>query len=136
MGAGGTGIFEDDTAIDFLYDLLEIEEPIPEMEAIFATIETDKYIEMDDGSATLVSAAILAHWHSEHQIDVDATTRFEEWLIEHKQPVSEVLRKRAVKALRRIEGNESELCELWADSDDYTEWRRGVKKIIVSLERP
>src|SRR3712207_3911326 len=59
MGAWGTGLFEDDAALDFMADVTEAEEPKELIRQAFETAIESDYLETDDGNAVIVAAAFV-----------------------------------------------------------------------------
>ena len=58
MGAWGTGIFDDDTALDFLNEVADSKNPLKIMKQALEQVRTAEYVEYDAGQGVLVTAAI------------------------------------------------------------------------------
>ena len=74
MGAWDYGVFDDDAAYDALYDLMESEDIIDDMEEYFDNIMQEEYINLDDGYYALISAAVIdsvindAHYECDNDV--------------------------------------------------------------------
>ena len=59
MGAWGTGIFDDDTACDFLSELAGSKQPLDLMKRVLKDAPGSEYLEYDAGQGVLVSSAVI-----------------------------------------------------------------------------
>ena len=60
MGAWGLGIFDNDSALDWVYDLVESTGTTVLREAFDNVINGEEYIDVDFGSAAVAAASIIA----------------------------------------------------------------------------
>lgn len=123
MGAWGSGILDDDTALDALEELKASSEIIADMEKYLdAAIEAD-YVEYEDAQYALASAAIVdgvingtPYWCGDEDL-LDWT---------HSKQCSDFLplKSKAVKAIDAVLSDGSELRELWEENDAlYDAWK-------------
>ncbi|ADU92507.1 DUF4259 domain-containing protein [Taylorella equigenitalis] len=134
MGAWGVGIFEDDMAYEFSNQIEE--NAIQFFKTSFEdAIETD-YLEKDEAYAVLISAAYLDNYFygTQYENDFDEedglsnVNNFQELYVGTSL---EELKPYAEKALGVVLGDNSELNELWQESEeDYPLW----KENIISLK--
>ncbi|WP_010275933.1 DUF4259 domain-containing protein [Paenibacillus senegalensis] len=127
MGAWGYGIFENDTVLDWIEDLLETQDLSLITEAIEMALD-DSEIESYTAEIALGAIEILAALqdrpgHEEYDEDL------EDWIDRHKGQGKELL-VLSQKAVEKIL-SESELRELREESEGFEEW----VKIIKELER-
>jgi hypothetical protein len=129
MGTWGHGFFEDDSALDFMADLEESDNPKDVIKEVFESAINSDYLESDEGTAIIVAAAYV-----DRQTN---GTRFSPSTYIHPLSVdtfpernTEIdlsdLRSAAVGALERVLSNRSELKELWEESGELGEWEAGV----------
>ena len=134
MGAWGTGLFENDDALDFAGDVVErgglalVENVLEELLDM-----SDEYIEAPDAEQVLVAAEIVAALAGRPAAEYP--DELAEWLDELDAVPDAALVDTARRAVQRVLTPPSELLELWeeAGEDDYAEWRVGVEAIAARL---
>ncbi len=134
MGAWGTGLFENDDALDFAGDVVErgglalVENVLDEILDM-----GPEYLEAPDAEQALVAAEIVAALAGRPAPDYP--DELAEWLDELDAVPDEALVDTARRAVQRVLTPPSELLELWeeAGEDDYAEWRVGVESIAARL---
>lgn len=130
MGAWGKGPFDNDSALDWLADVEELEPDEAVLDALEAVRGVD-YIEVDEGSAAVAAAAVLLAAMRREALDAH----------EHAARMAAVLkpsaalREAAVGALDAVMGEGSELAELWHEAGEPNEWRDETKALRDALER-
>ncbi|MDQ8739321.1 DUF4259 domain-containing protein [Paenibacillus sp. LHD-38] len=131
MGAWGTGIFENDDVLDWKAELIESEG----LEFINETLETvidEDYLEVDLASNAVGAIEILAALQGKPGEELKNESSYveglKEWIELHKGQGKSLLpvAKKAIKKIKK----DSELKELWEESEDYKTWL----KIINDLE--
>lgn len=123
MGAWGVGNFDNDTACDWGCQL----EKTNDISLIEATIQEILNVDKDnldvdlacEGLAAIETIARLMGKKCQQTAYSEAVDR---WVQHQTLKVSETLKANALKAIDRILARESELAELWEESDDYQEW--------------
>lgn len=139
MGAWGHGYFEDDAALDFMADVEDADHPKEIIrEALVIAIDAD-YLETDEGNAIIIAAAYIdrqlngttfSEANREEPLEVDTFPD------RHPSIDFSDLRGKAVQALQRLLGEDSELKELWEENEeDYPAWRQGVEQLIQRLDK-
>ncbi|MEK3885784.1 DUF4259 domain-containing protein [Paenibacillus sp. PL2-23] len=125
MGAWGSGNLENDTVLDWVAELLEIKDLNRISEAIEMVLDEDD-IDADTASigigAIEILAALQGNTGKEKYED-----ELEVWISEHKGFGHQLLDS-ARLALKKILAD-SELKELWEESDHYEDWIRAIKEL-------
>lgn len=129
MGAWGFTSFENDPAMDWISEF-EKKPDLDTLEKIFSDIiERNNFIEVDEGSIVLAAADVVAAIRGCKSNDYPSNIRVFEEL-----EVNKVLIDDASKAARKVtESDESELKQLWLETDDYERWRRAVDELLKRL---
>ncbi|RUS49104.1 DUF4259 domain-containing protein [Cohnella sp. AR92] len=126
MGAWGHGNFDNDTVLDWLADLEETEDLSLIEEAIELALDGDSELDADTASIAIGAAEVLAALQNKPGADYE-DEELEEWIAKHKGEGRHLLAS-ARKALERI-AEESELKELWEESEHFEEWLGAVKEL-------
>jgi Domain of unknown function (DUF4259) len=135
VGAWGIGIFEDDSALDFLTELTEAQDPLEIMNAAFVSASGSKYLEYEPGHRVLVSAAALDALLNGTRYGSDLA-ELDDWVQRNQALNVASLKVPAVTAVRRVLAEGSELKELWVENEkDYPTWRAGVESLAACLAR-
>jgi hypothetical protein len=134
MGAWGTGLFENDDALDFAGDVVE-RGGLALVENVLVEILDmgDEYIEAPEAEQALVAAEIVAALAGRPAAEYP--DELAEWLDELEAVPDDALVDTARRTVQRVLTPPSELLELWeeAGEDDYAEWRVGVEAIAARL---
>lgn len=138
MGAWGHGHFENDTAADFVWKVEESEDPKQTIKAAFEAVFEEDYLDLDPASEAIAAAAFVdRQLNGTKFTDADGVGPLEVDNFPENHPGVDLsdLKIIAVKALRRVLGDNSELNELWADGEeDYPLWKNEVESMIKRLE--
>ncbi|HZX79831.1 MAG TPA: DUF4259 domain-containing protein [Lysobacter sp.] len=136
MGAWGTGVFEDDTALDFIDEqLLPSPDPHATMRAAFEAANAADYVDYEMGHAVLVSAAALRALRTGRPFEDDEDDDWADWRRAHAALDTTDLSRLAAQACRRVAAAGSELAELWAENDElYPEWKAGVESLASAVD--
>jgi len=135
MGAWGTGILEDDTALDFIEEqLIPQQDPRNAMREAFESVMSADYVDYDMGHAVLVSSAAIRATQSGQELEEDEQEEWTEW----REGLSDLdfsqLKPLAAKACLRVCADQSELYELWSENEElFPEWKAGVTSLASSL---
>ncbi len=130
MGASGHGPFDNDDAMDWVAELAEADDESILAEALEAvSLDEDDYVEAPEASIAIASAEVIAAL-----LDQPADELPEEvWeYVERQRGVKPSLVKLARKAVTRV-FKDSELRELWEDSDDFESWKDSVEDLLSRL---
>jgi hypothetical protein len=130
MGAWSHGSFDNDDALDWVGELEEAEGTEPIAEAFDAVLGADDYLEAPEAAigiaAAEVVAALLGKPAAKLPDDVAS------WVV-GKRPPKPALVKKAQRVIKRIL-KDSELKDLWADSEDSAKWQQEVEGLLRRLE--
>lgn len=131
MGAWGTGVFENDAALDW-FDALERRGADAVLAALQTIPEEDDYIEADQAAEALAAAEIVAAalGHPAAGLPGEAT----DWVQAHAGEIDSTLVPLAVDAVTRIR-TDSEPQALWEESDSGAEWHAVVDDLLARLGR-
>ena len=131
MGAWGYQSFENDSALDWVYQLARADNRSVLTSAFAAPFTTDDYIDVDESSAAIAAAEVVAALKGHpHPTLPDAVST---WVQAHPLAVDRDLQEQAIQAIIRVE-QDSELQELWAGSDDYEQWKGSLQNLRSRLE--
>ena len=131
MGTWDVGHFDNDTAADFsgkLDDAAEAEREAIIRTALTSTIESDEYLDSDEACQTVASAALIA---AQLPGGTPVTTAYAP-----KKPLpvfAQDLGPLAAQALDRVLAKESELAELWDETEYGPQWRQSVADLKAVL---
>ena len=139
MGTWGHGYFQDDSALDFMVDLEESDNPKELIVASFEAAIDAEYMQSDEGTAAIVSAVYVDRqangtiFSSEERGEYLEVDTFPD---RHPQVDLSDAKEKAVQALKKVLDENSEINELWAEDEDfYTAWRAGVEQLILRLSK-
>jgi hypothetical protein len=129
MGAWAHGSFDNDDALDWVGELEGAEDTEPISEAFDAVLEADDYLEAPEASMGIAAAEVVAALIGKPAAKVpDEVTS---WLVGKKAP-KPALVKKAQRVVKRIL-KDSELKELWAESEDSAKWQQEVEGLLHRL---
>jgi hypothetical protein len=129
MGTWGFGTFENDTAADWAYTLDEASDLAP-MEAALDAVESGRYLDADMAAEALAAGEVLAALRGKAAADLPDEVRA--WVAGHPQTVPAALLAAARGAVEKV-AQESELRDLWEESDDFAAWQRVVGELRARL---
>ena len=132
MGAWGTGNFDNDTALDWVFELEETND----LSLIRETIEaifTEDYIDSDVGSEALIAIEAIARLKGNFGIENSYAEDLDNWVKSHKLEVSNELIEKSKKALKLIVSDKSELYELWEETEDFESWKDEIDNLRARL---
>jgi len=131
MGAWDIGSFENDDAMDWVYELEEETGLAFLADALENIIDQKEgYPEATDCARAVCAAEVVAALLGSP--DDDLPDEVTEWIDDKPEP-SDVLVEMAISALNVVSGK-SELKDLWFESDDYREWQRSIKNLQYRLQ--
>ena len=127
MGAWGPLTFDNDTACDWSYDL-ENTDDLSLVESAFAEVEStgpEDHLDQDLACNALAACEVLARLRGHPGYNNAYTGAVDRWVAAHKLPPSSDLLARATAVIDRILAPNSELRELWDETED-PEWQDAV----------
>ncbi len=127
MGAWGTGVFDNDTACDWVYALQE-QRDVAYLEHTIDTVLTagDGFIDASDAEEALAAIEVVARLQGHPGVRNSYTEGVDAWVETLGLTPPPALLRKAHAAIDRILGADSEILELWNDSDQVDEWKRSV----------
>lgn len=137
MGAWGEGNFENDGALDFVGDLTEQDSLQPVEAAFDAALQAladEDYIDAFYAEQVLAAAEVVAMLKGQ---PVDKLPpKLTQWQQAQRLTVDDALDKKAIAAVEKVMTDpESELRELWAETDDFEAWLATVKDLLERLRQ-
>jgi Domain of unknown function (DUF4259) len=134
MNVWGPGSFENDSAAEFVKEVLEDGQVALE-EAFGVTLDPDAAeLEAEEGARAVAAAEIVL---AQLSGDTEAVSHTEllAWLTESESDPDELerLRELALESLERVLGPGSELPELWQDGEEGSEWLTDVMRLRTGL---
>jgi hypothetical protein len=133
MGAWGTGSFENDAALDWLGELEGggVDMVRNALDAV-ADADPEEYIDVDDASAALAAAEIVAAASGKGDDRVAKQKKLVAWIAAHREEVRAADVTVARRAVTRVIKS-SELQELWDEGGADNEWRPLVDELLRRL---
>jgi hypothetical protein len=124
MGAWGTGIFEDDSMLDWLFDLEDANKPVAFL-AECLDIDGIDYLEYDNCAGVLGASAIIDGLLN--GAPADSPESMMEWIASHKSLKVAKLVPNAIASLDAVISENSELNELWSENQElYPKWKADI----------
>jgi hypothetical protein len=134
MGAWGNGSFDNDDAADFLADVTDGSD-LTLVREIFATVlGAEEYLKAPDAAQAIAGAEIVAAAVGRPTPAAQEEEELSEWLSRIKPAADPDLIKQAVQVLDRIVGENSELRELWEETDELSDWEATVVALRSKLQ--
>jgi len=134
MGAWSHEPFGNDTASDWAYGLVEQKDLSLVAQAIQNILDNgDEYLDSDLAVEAVAAAEVLAKALGRGTQTDAYTEEVDAWLKSVAPKPSSDLLSKARDALTRIVAPDSELKELWEESDDFELWESSVKALQSAL---
>ncbi|MFZ6733686.1 DUF4259 domain-containing protein [Undibacterium sp. Ji42W] len=130
MGAWAADSFGNDTACDWAYaiedchDLSLVEETLNKI-----LQEGDGYIDASDAEEAIAAIEVIARLQGNWGTRNAYSESVDKWVRKTKLVPGKELVEKAHKVVAKILGDESELKELWADSNLSNEWIVSVQEL-------
>ena len=130
MGAWGAGVFENDHAMDFVFELSEAESWKLVRRTLRECLE-EGYTDAGQACMALAAAETVAAAKGEPVKDLP--TEIGSWVAQHREDLPAGLEDRAREVVEKIlEDEDSELRQLWVDEDN-TAWTAALDDLINRL---
>ncbi|WP_440224222.1 DUF4259 domain-containing protein [Dokdonella sp. MW10] len=133
MGAWGTGSFDNDDAGDFLADVTDSGDLALIREVLDNVLTSTEYVEAPDACQAIVAAEIVAAALGRATLAAQQQQDLSRWLASIRPKIDADLVAQAREALTMILAENSELRELWEETDDFAEWRALVNELGQQL---
>lgn len=134
MGAWGYGSFENDDAADFLVDARDSGDLSLIREVLDNVLTSTEYVEAPDASRAIAATEIVAAAMGRPTAAAQQEDGLRQWLARIRPTIDPDLAAQAREALARILARDSELRELWEETDEFSEWRESVTEIVRQLQ--
>ncbi|MGJ8672827.1 DUF4259 domain-containing protein [Rubritalea sp.] len=132
MAAWGTKTFEEDTANDWIQELIDADDA---REFINESLSTEPgFIEADQGSIVLAASETLIALLDEPRIGIPG--ELVDWVGDNECDDVSDLPVSALESIDRVLGEESEIRQIWSEAEDFDEWLENVeqmREVLVSL---
>lgn len=130
MGAWSVDAFGNDDAADWAHDLEDADDLGPIEEAFASVLEAgDEYLEAPQASVALAAVEALARLMGRTGEKSAYTEAVDNWVAKATAKPTTGLIDKAQVVVSRILADDSELKELWQDSDDYAAWLASVSDL-------
>lgn len=127
MGAWSVDALGNDDAADWAYQLEKAEDLTPIDEAIAVVLSTgDEYLEAPDAAVALAAIEALARLRGKPGERNSYSEAVDKWAATASNKPAPELIDRAHAAVDRILADNSELKELWQESDEFDAWHAAV----------
>ena len=131
MGAWGIGPFDNDDVEDWLLELDDADSLELVEEAIAAVEAGGDYLEAPDASVGLAAAEVIAATLDNPADELPES--IERFVAGLEDPADDELVARARAAVQRVVGEDSELRELWEETDDFDAWQATIADLLTRL---
>jgi hypothetical protein len=129
MGAWAHGSFDNDDAMDWVGELEGVEGAAPISEAFETVLAADDYVEAPEASMGLAAAEVVAALLGKPAAALPAEVTA--WVAGEKPPKAALVKK-AQRVVERVL-TDSELKDLWAESEDSAKWQQEVEGLLRRL---
>ena len=133
MGAWGTGIFEDDTALDTVQEAID-STAADFLQQVILTEDDEEYLEYDRAHQIIIAGVILDALLNDTVYEHNDEA-FEQWLEQQNRDSVNEFKPAVLAGLKMVLSNQSELNELWQENNmEYPNWRANVEGMIARLQ--
>ncbi|MBT2749338.1 MULTISPECIES: DUF4259 domain-containing protein [unclassified Lysobacter] len=133
MGAWGFGSFENDDAADWLDELGDHQSLALVRETIAAVLDAEEQLEAPEACAGIAAGELIAAAIGRPSGAARKQEELMIWISKMRPSPDAALIADAVSAIDRILGPDSELRELWAETDDFAAWQADVTQLRSRL---
>ena len=133
-GAWDTGPFDNDDALDWVWELVESDDLSVVRSALFEAAQSRGYLEAPTASMAIAAAEVVAALKGKSREDLPAEVG--DWIRENQQDVPEDVVAAARDAISRaMDGESSELAQLWSESGRLADaWRSDLQNLLSRLK--
>ena len=126
--------FGNDTANDWAYELEDATDfSVIEAALQVALDEGDEYLDADLAMEAIAAVEVIAKRLGEGTQSDVYTEKVDQWLETISEQPSDDLLSLAKRVLERIVADDSELKELWLESDEYELWLGNIQQLKDAL---
>ena len=135
MGTWSHESFGNDTANDWAYELEDATDfSVIEAALQVALDEGDEYLDADLAMEAIAAVEVIAKRLGKGTQSDVYTEKVDQWLETISEQPSDDLLSLAKRVLERIVADDSELKELWLESDEYELWLGNIQQLIDALK--
>lgn len=129
MGAWSFGSFENDDAADFLAEAVASGDLSLLREVLDNVLTSTEYVEAPDASRAIVAAEFIAAAQDRPTLARERQDSLSSWIARIRPRIHSDLAGQAQDALTRILAPNSELRELWEETDEFPDWQAAVSEL-------
>ncbi|APU47311.1 DUF4259 domain-containing protein [Acinetobacter junii] len=134
MGTWSHESFGNDTANDWAYELEDATDfSVIEAALQVALDEGDEYLDADLAMEAIAAVEVIAKRLGKGTQSDVYTEKVDQWLETISEQPSDDLLSLAKRVLERIVADDSELKELWLESDEYELWLGNIQQLKDAL---
>ena len=134
MGTWSHESFGNDTANDWAYELEDATDfSVIETALQVALDEGDEYLDADLAMEAIAAVEVIAKRLGKGTQSDVYTEKVDQWLETISEQPSDGLLSLAKRVLERIVADDSELKELWLESDEYELWLGNIQQLKDAL---
>lgn len=135
MGTWSHESFGNDTANDWAYELEDATDfSVIETALQVALDEGDEYLDADLAMEAIAVVEVIAKRLGKGTQSDVYTEKVDQWLETISEQPSDDLLSLAKRVLERIVADDSELKELWLESDEYELWLGNIQQLKDALQ--
>ena len=135
MGTWSHESFGNDTANDWAYELEDATDfSVIEAALQVALDEGDEYLDADLAMEAIAAVEVIAKRLGKGTQSDVYTEKVDQWLETISEQPSDDLLSLAKRVLERIVADDSELKELWLESDEYELWLGSIQQLKDALQ--
>ncbi len=129
MGTWDIDTFDNDTACDWAYELEETEDLSLVQETLAKALQDEEELDADAACCALAACEVIARLKGKPGKRDAYTETVDAWAQAHDLHPDPVLIETANRVLDRALGNDSELRELWEETEHYDAWKASVTNL-------
>jgi len=133
-GAWDVGSFDNDDALDWVWELSESDDLSLVEDTLQSAVEAPAYLEAPTGSMAVAAAEVVAALRGNPSPKLPPEVS--DWIKAHKLSISDEQLRAAREAVANVRNAESsELAQLWSESDDMASlWHAELSNLLERLE--
>jgi hypothetical protein len=133
MGCWAIDSFGNDDAADWLSELTAAADLTPARRTVSALLSEAGYLDAPYSTEALAAIEVVAAALGRPTPSARSQSSLMTW-VAHVKPIADAsLVSDSARAIERILGPDSELRELWEDTDDFGEWQINVEQLRAAL---
>lgn len=133
MGSWDVGSFGNDAAADWVFELEEAEDLSVVESALNSVIEeaeSDNYVESPTGCEAVAACEVIARLKSNFGKRDAFSEGVDNWVANHVITPDTDLIAKALRVLGIVRSEQSELYQLWKESDSFADWEASIDDLL------